>query len=73
MPGTCSLFPPFGDPWPSCLLPSQSPALQADFYRLSHQGLCGWSGGEGAEVRGRGKKGIESAQGGWGALLIQCT
>ena len=20
--GTCSLFPPFGDPWPSCLLPS---------------------------------------------------
>ena len=40
MPGTCSLFPPFGDPWPSCLLPSQSPALQADFYRLSHQGLC---------------------------------
>ena len=23
MSGTCSLFPPFGDPWPSCLLPSQ--------------------------------------------------
>ena len=22
MSGTCSLFPPFGDPWPSCLLPS---------------------------------------------------
>ena len=22
MPDTCSLFPPFGDPWPSCLLPS---------------------------------------------------
>ena len=20
---TCSLFPPFGDPWPSCLLPSE--------------------------------------------------
>ena len=20
---TCRLFPPFGDPWPSCLLPSQ--------------------------------------------------
>ena len=24
MSGTCSLFPPFGDPWPSCLLPSQN-------------------------------------------------
>ena len=23
MHDTCSLFPPFGDPWPSCLLPSQ--------------------------------------------------
>ena len=23
MSGTCSLFPPSGDPWPSCLLPSQ--------------------------------------------------
>ena len=23
MSGTCSLFSPFGDPWPSCLLPSQ--------------------------------------------------
>ena len=23
MSGTCSLFPLFGDPWPSCLLPSQ--------------------------------------------------
>ena len=23
MPGACSLLPPFGDPWPSCLLPSQ--------------------------------------------------
>ena len=23
MSDTCSLFPPFGDPWPSCLLPSQ--------------------------------------------------
>ena len=22
MSGTCSLLPPFGDPWPSCLLPS---------------------------------------------------
>ena len=24
MSDTCKLFPPFGDPWPSCLLPSQS-------------------------------------------------
>ena len=23
MSDTCSLFPPFGDSWPSCLLPSQ--------------------------------------------------
>ena len=23
MPDSCSLFPLFGDPWPSCLLPSQ--------------------------------------------------
>ena len=23
MSDPCSLFPPFGDPWPSCLLPSQ--------------------------------------------------
>jgi len=22
MSDTCNLFPPFGDPWPSCLLPS---------------------------------------------------
>ena len=26
MSDTCSLFPPFGDPWPSCLLPSQKSA-----------------------------------------------
>ena len=25
MSDTCRLFPPFGDPWPSCLLPSHSP------------------------------------------------
>ena len=24
MSDTCSLFPPFGDPWPSCLLPSHT-------------------------------------------------
>ena len=32
MSDTCRLFPPFGDPWPSCLLPSQI------LYHLSHQG-----------------------------------
>ena len=26
MSDTCSLFPPFGDPWPFCLLPSQKSA-----------------------------------------------
>ena len=32
MSDTCSLFPPFGDPWPSCLLPSQFilPPVQGD-------------------------------------------
>ena len=28
MSDTCSLFPLFGDPWPSCLLPSQEEVLQ---------------------------------------------
>ena len=28
MSDTCRLFPPFGDPWPSCLLPSQQKDLQ---------------------------------------------
>ena len=28
MSDTCNLFSPFGDPWPSCLLPSHSPAPQ---------------------------------------------
>ena len=25
---TCSLFPPSGDPWPSCLLPSHEPKVE---------------------------------------------
>ena len=29
---TCSLFPPFGDPWPSCLLPSQYLLLGDDTF-----------------------------------------
>ena len=28
MSDTCRLFPPFGDPWPSCLLPSQYPGTE---------------------------------------------
>ena len=28
MSDTCSLFPPFGDPWPSCLLPSHRDSLE---------------------------------------------
>ena len=29
MSDTCSLFPLFGDPWPSCLLPSAAASLQS--------------------------------------------
>ena len=37
MSDTRSLFPPFGDPWPSCLLPSQElPDVQAGFLNLLH-------------------------------------
>ena len=28
MSDTCRLCPPFGDPWPSCLLPSQNAELE---------------------------------------------
>ena len=37
---TCSLFPLFGDPWPSCLLPSQYqyPGSSADV--CSRSGFC---------------------------------
>ena len=34
MSDTCRLFPPFGDPWPSCLLPSH---LVATSLRLANQ------------------------------------
>ena len=30
MSDTCRLFPPFGDPWPSCLLPSHKQAFLSD-------------------------------------------
>ena len=28
MSDTCTLFPPFGDPWYSCLLPSQNGSIE---------------------------------------------
>ena len=38
MSGTCSLFPPFGDPWPSCLLPSHmgSQRVGHDWVTFTH-------------------------------------
>ena len=36
MSDTWSLFPPFGDPWPSCLLPSQG-------FNLALRGCLGQS------------------------------
>ena len=40
MSGICSLFPPFGDPWPSCLLPSHyhfpEPYTLSSHVLLSH-------------------------------------
>ena len=38
MSDTCSLFPPFGDPWPSCLLLSQQYATGSIQMHLQHQG-----------------------------------
>ena len=47
MSGTCNLFPLFGDPWPSCLLPSQyylsissSVALFSFCFTLSQHQVC---------------------------------
>ena len=50
MSGTCSLFPPFGDPWPSCLLPSQTPLGFPDG-ASGKESVCGCRrliGGEGS-------------------------
>ena len=33
MSDTCRLFPPFADPWPSCLLPSQSRSVMSNSSR----------------------------------------
>ena len=43
MSDTCSLFPPFGDPWPCCLLPSHGETVET--VRLYFSGLqnhCRW-------------------------------
>ena len=44
MSDTCSLFPLFGDPWPSCLLPSQ-PLGQEDPLEkemAAHSSVLAW-------------------------------
>ena len=50
MSGTCSPFPPFGDPWPSCLLPSETPLGFPDG-ASGKESVCGCRrlvGGEGS-------------------------
>ena len=37
--GTCSVYPPFGDPWPSCLLPSQGLTRLRD-WACTHVHTC---------------------------------
>ena len=39
MSDTCRLFPPYGDPWPSCLLPSQFPLGVTALISLLSKGL----------------------------------
>ena len=39
-PDTCSLFPPFGDPWPSCLLPSHRESLEGGHLRCFVPYVC---------------------------------
>ena len=40
MSDTCRLFPPFGDPWPSCLLPSQFYEDLQDLLELTPPKRC---------------------------------
>ena len=40
MSDTCRLFPPFGDPWPSCLLPSQFYEDLQDLLELTPKKRC---------------------------------
>ena len=40
MSGTCSLFPPFGDPWPSCQLPSLLRSLEPGGGAAGLDGPC---------------------------------
>ena len=35
MSDTCRLFPPFGDPWPSCLLPCHHPIISSSVVPFS--------------------------------------
>ena len=43
MSDICSLFPLFGDPWPSCLLPSQFLIVKAMFFLVVMYGCKSWS------------------------------
>ena len=40
MSGTCSLFPPFGDPWPSCLFPLNT--IQKNEWQISLETQMTW-------------------------------
>ena len=43
MSDTCSLFPPFGDPWPCCLLPSHAETVETvRLYFFGLQNHCRW-------------------------------
>ena len=43
MSDTCRLFPPFGDPWPSCLLPSQVHLVKAMVFPMVMYGYESWT------------------------------
>ena len=43
MSDTCRLFPPFGDPWPSCLLPSQTSSVSLKGCTLHSEQVPSWS------------------------------
>ena len=43
MSDTCRLFPPFGDPWPSCLLPCQVRLVKAMVFPVVMYGCESWT------------------------------
>ena len=43
MSDTCRLFPPFGDPWPSCLLPCQVHLVKAMVFPVIMYGCESWT------------------------------